>query len=140
MKVSDAMAREVAYARPDEEIGALAEAMRDAGTGFLPVVDDGRLVGVVTDRDIVVRGLAAAGGDPRTLAAADVMTREVVTVRGDASLADAARVMSESEVRRLPVTDGDGGLQGVLSHGSLVQAADGEQDAMTATLGVTRGA
>jgi CBS domain-containing protein len=140
MLVHEAMAHTVACARPDDDIGGVAELMRREGTGFIPVVDGDHLVGVVTDRDIVIRGIGEGRGDPRDLPAADVMTRELTTVQPDAPIEEAARLMVDAEVRRLPVTDHEGHLVGVLSHGNLVQGTAGGPPAMAATIGVTRGA
>jgi len=140
MKVRDAMAHTVSCAAPDDEVGTAAEMMRAEGAGFIPVVDAGRIVGVLTDRDIVVRGIAEAHGDPRDMRVGDLMTGEVTTIGPDQELEDAARLMNEREVRRLPVVEGDGRLVGVLSHGNLVQATAGAGPGMAATIGVTRGA
>lgn len=139
MQVRDAMARTVTCLTVGDDLGAAAAAMREESAGFIPVLDDGRLVGVVTDRDIVLRWLADGGGDPHEVTVDEIMTSAPVAVGPDQDLADAARLMSDSEVRRLPVVDGER-LVGVLSHGNLVQATAGAGPGLAATIGVTRGA
>jgi CBS domain-containing protein len=140
MRLIDAMATDVRTVTTDEGVAAAARAMRDAGTGFLPVLEGGRPVGVVTDRDLVVRFLADGGADAEGTLVRDVMTRDVTTLGADQDLEAAAALMRERRVRRLVVTDADGVVVGVLSHGDLVQATDGEGAGREATLGVTEGA
>ncbi|HET6692572.1 MAG TPA: CBS domain-containing protein [Miltoncostaeaceae bacterium] len=140
MRLIEAMATDVRTVTTDEGVAAAARAMRDAGTGFLPVLEGGRAVGVVTDRDLVVRFLADGGTDAEGTLVGDVMTRDVTTLGADQDLEAAATLMRERQVRRLVVTDADGVVVGVLSHGDLVQATDGEGAGREATLGVTEGA
>ena len=139
MTVRDAMAADVRSVTTDEGVAAAARAMRDAGTGFLPVLEGGAPVGVVTDRDLVVRFLAGGGGDPETTPVGEVMSRDVATIGPDEDLTAAGEAMRAREVRRLVVVE-DGAVVGVLSHGALVQATDGEGAGRQATLGVTEGA
>src|SRR3954453_2359780 len=91
----------------------LAAIMRDGDVGAVPVVDEGRLVGIVTDRDIVVRAIAEGmtADSPVRLA----MTTDLVTVRPDDYVFEAARLMGEKQVRRLPVVDSDGSLAGIMA-------------------------
>jgi CBS domain-containing protein len=124
---------------PDDKIGEVARAMKEEGTGFLPVCESDSVVGVITDRDIVVRCLAGGHADALEEPASHCMSTEVLTVDGDAELDEAARLMEQHEVRRLPVVK-EGRLIGVLSHGNLVQATRSEGAGDRATLGVTRGA
>jgi CBS domain-containing protein len=140
MKVRDAMAQTITCVAPGDRIEEAARAMRAEGAGFLPVVDDGRLVGVLTDRDIVIRCIAEGSDDPRACAVSEAMSTDVRTVAPEDDLEDAARAMAEGEVRRLPVVGDGGRVVGVLSHGNLVQAVQGEGPARDATLGVTKGA
>jgi CBS domain-containing protein len=139
MRVSDAMAKDVRTVTTDEGVAAAARAMRDAGTGFLPVLEGGSPVGVVTDRDLVVRFLAEGGADPEGTLVGEVMSRDVTTIGPDEDLGAAGQAMRDREVRRLVVVDGDA-VVGVLSHGALVQATDGDGAGRQATLGVTEGA
>jgi CBS domain-containing protein len=140
MRLIEAMAKDVRTVTTDEGVAAAALAMRDAGTGFLPVLEGGRPVGVVTDRDLVVRFLAEGGADAEGTLVGDVMTRDVTTITADQDLQAAAKLMRDRQVRRLVVTDADGTVVGVLSHGDLVQATGGEGAGREATLGVTEGA
>lgn len=139
MKVRDAMAADVRSVGPGQSIAQAARIMSEAGTGFLPVTEADRPVGVLTDRDIVVRFLAGGGGDASATPVAEVMTSRVTAVAPDDDLAAAAEAMRDGGVRRLVVIDA-GTVVGVLSHGALVQATDGEGAGRQATLGVTAGA
>ena len=139
MAVRDAMAADVRSVTTDEGGAAAARAMRDAGTGFLPVLEGGTPVGVVTDRDLVIRFLAEGSGDAETTLVGEVMSRDVATIGPDEDLAAAGDAMRDREVRRLVVIE-DGAVVGVLSHGALVQATDGDGAGRQATLGVTEGA
>ena len=139
MTVRDAMAADVRSVTTDEDVAAAARAMRDAGTGFLPVLEGGTPVGVVTDRDLVIRFLAEGSGDAETTLVGEVMSRDVTTIGPDEDLSAAASAMRAQEVRRLVVVEGAAVL-GVLSHGALVQATGGEGAGRQATLGVTEGA
>jgi CBS domain-containing protein len=139
MTVRDAMAADVRSVTTDDSVAAAARAMRDAGTGFLPVLDGGRVAGVVTDRDLVVRFLAEGGTDPGGTLVGEVMSRDVTTIGPDEDLTAAGDAMGDREVRRLVVVEGDA-VVGVLSHGALVQATDAEGAGRQATLGVTEGA
>lgn len=137
MKVRDAMARIVHRAGKNDKVGEVANTMKQQDVGFMPVVDGDLLVGVITDRDIVISCIAE-GHDPRGETAEHLMTREVTTIGPDDDIEDASRMMEREEIRRLPVVE-NGRLVGVLSHGHLVQTA-GNDTAARATEGVTRGA
>lgn len=139
MKVRSAMTGDPHNVTTESTIREVAEAMRDKAVGFIPVCDDGMLVGVITDRDIVLRCLADGHGSPLQELVSHCMTADVVTIGEDAELEEAASLMAEREVRRLPVVK-DGMLVGVLSHGNVVQATESEGAGDAATLGVTRGA
>jgi CBS domain-containing protein len=140
VQVRDAMAKTFSAAKPDDGIVQVARLMKQEDAGFIPIVSDGRLVGVVTDRDIVIRCLAEDHDDVLAETAGHVMsTAGLHTVAPDADIEAAATIMDREEVRRLAVVE-DGRLVGVLSHGNLVQALRGEGGAKRATIGVTRGA
>ena len=102
-------------------------------------LEGGTPVGVVTDRDLVIRFLAEGSGDAETTLVGEVMSRDVATIGPDEDLAAAGDAMRDREVRRLVVIE-DGAVVGVLSHGALVQATDGDGAGRQATLGVTEGA
>lgn len=138
MKVKDAMARTISTAAKGEPLMDVARKMKKDDAGFIPVVDGGRLLGVVTDRDIVIR-CVAEGHDVKTETVEHVLTTGVKTIAPEDDLDTAAQTMATSQVRRLPVVE-DGKLVGILSHGNLVQAESGKGPAQKATVGVTRGA
>ncbi|HET7358616.1 MAG TPA: CBS domain-containing protein [Rhodanobacteraceae bacterium] len=103
----------------------VAQLMRDEDVGQIPVVEEAdsrKLVGVVTDRDIVVRAVAA-GKDPSRATAGDCMTAPAATIAVDASLEECARLMASQQVRRMPVVDEDGMLCGIVAQAD-VQATD----------------
>jgi CBS domain-containing protein len=138
MKVRDAMAKSITSAKKDERVIDIAKKMKQDDAGFIPVVEDGgRLIGVITDRDIVIRCIAE-GHDPRNEPAEHLMSKQVTTITPEDDIQDAARKMEDREIRRLAVTE-NGRLVGVLSHGNLVQAIGGKT-AEKVTEGVTRGA
>jgi CBS domain-containing protein len=116
-KVRDAMTPGVQAAAPSETLVDAAALMRENDVGSLPVVEEGQLVGMLTDRDIVVRTVAE-GADPRKVAVGDVASREIVTVGPDADLDEALRLMGAHRVRRLPVVEG-GRLVGMLAQADV---------------------
>lgn len=128
MKVSDVMSKDVEVAESYMMLDEVAELMRAADVGVLPVLESNRLLGVITDRDIVVRAIAH-GDDPARTTVRQTMTPESVVVYEEQEIDDAARLMSEYQVRRLPVLDRDGRLVGVLSLGDLCIGAEQEHAA-----------
>ena len=119
MKVSDVMTSDVQTVRPDETAQQAASFMLSADAGAIPVVEGGRLVGMVTDRDIAVRGVAKGHGPDTPVR--ELMTDDLVVLRADDELADAASRMSEAQVRRLPVIDENERLCGIVSLGDLAR-------------------
>ena len=119
--VKDAMTADVKTAAPSQSLTDVARLMKQEDVGSVPVVDGERLVGVVTDRDIVVRGIAD-GSDPHAIKAGDIASRDVVTVRPDDDLDSALRLMAQHQVRRLPVVD-DGQLVGVVAQADVAHEA-----------------
>lgn len=121
MKVSEIMSRDVQIANPQQTIAEIARKMADQEIGFMPVGDGDRLVGAVTDRDMVVRGLAdGLAGDAKVR---EVMTRDVKYCFEDDDVDDVARNMGQVQVRRLPVVNRDKRLTGVISLGDAALAA-----------------
>jgi CBS domain-containing protein len=118
MKIRDVMTPDAVAAHPETTLMAAAELMRLLNVGSLPVVEDERVVGIVTDRDIVVRGLAL-GFNPRSASVADVMTRNVLTCSVDENVEDVAQQMRDLQVRRLLVVDERERLLGIVSLGDL---------------------
>jgi predicted transcriptional regulator len=140
MKVHDAMAKTISTAGLDDTVETVAGLMKKEDCGFIPVVDGDRLMGVITDRDIVLRCLAEHHENCLGERVRHVMSAPVWTIPHDADLAQAAHRMAVHQVRSLPVTDDDR-LVGVLSFGNLEQAYHAEgAAAREATLGVTAGA
>jgi len=117
MKVSDVMSPQVATARPADSVRKVAGIMAQIDTGAVPVVEDGQILGLVTDRDIVLR-VVAQGGD---LGApiSSVMSDEIQCCGEDDNLADAAAQMASHQIRRLLVTGDKGRLVGILSLGDI---------------------
>lgn len=117
MKVRDIMSRDVQVARPGDTLQAAARRMADGDFGFLPVAEGDRLVGAITDRDIVVR--ATASGAAATATVGEYLTRDVRTARDDDDLKAVLDAMGSQQIRRLPVLDKDQRLVGVVSLGDL---------------------
>jgi CBS domain-containing protein len=101
--------------------------MRDEDVGSVPVVEGDILTGMLTDRDIVLR-VVAEGKDPESTRAGDVASREIVTIDPQRSLDEAIRLMESHQIRRLPVTEEDGRLVGILAQADVARHAD-ERDA-----------
>ncbi|HYD99226.1 MAG TPA: CBS domain-containing protein [Alphaproteobacteria bacterium] len=122
MLVKDIMTGRPSVVSPGTPVVEAARLMRDGDTGFLPVCEGERLVGTVTDRDLTIR-IAAEGRRPDEASVAEAMSADPLSVFLDEPLADAARAMSESQLRRLPVLDREGRLVGILSLGDLATRA-----------------
>ncbi len=103
----------------------VARAMASEDVGPIPIVEGERLVGIVTDRDIAVR-VVAEGRDPSTVTAGDVASSDLVTVQPDTELEEAERLMADSQVRRLPVVEGDR-LVGILAQADVARALEEER-------------
>lgn len=117
MKVRDVMSKDVQVARPSDTLQEVARRMKEGDFGFMPVADGDQLIGAITDRDIVVRALAAGG-----LASAPVVefiTRDPMAARADDDLKTVLDAMAARQIRRLPVLDKDNRLVGVVSLGDL---------------------
>ena len=118
MRIQDVMTAEVSFVRPDTPILEIARKMRDGDIGATPVVEDERLVGMVTDRDVVVR-VIADGGDVRTKTARDAMSPGILYCFVDESVEAVLENMGDQQIRRLPVVDREKRLVGVVSLGDL---------------------
>ena len=117
MKVKEVMTAQVATATPDTSIQDVARTMSKIDSGAVPVVVDGKVVGLVTDRDIVIR-VVAEGGDLKGPASA-IMSADVQACVEDDSVADAAAQMGSHQIRRLVVNDASGAMVGILSLGDV---------------------
>ena len=122
MKVSEVMTSNVETISPDQTVQRAASFMLSADAGSIPVTDGDRLIGMITDRDIAVRGIAKGYGPDTPVR--ELMTDDLVTVRIDDDIEDAASRMSEAQVRRLPVIDEQDRLCGIVSLGDLSREAD----------------
>jgi CBS domain-containing protein len=118
MKVKDVMHRGVTWVEPGTSIRDIAQMMRDGDIGSVPVGENDRLVGMVTDRDIICRGVAD-GADCNGLTARDVMSKPIIYCRADDELENALRVMEKNRIRRLPVIDENKRLTGMLALGDI---------------------
>jgi CBS domain-containing protein len=116
MKISDVMTPNPKTVKPTDDIQAAARIMREEDAGAVPVVSDGRVIGMVTDRDIVIRAVADGDFD---CTVEDVCSEDIVCANPEMSTAEGAELMSEHQVRRLPVVDDDDRLVGIVSIGDL---------------------
>jgi CBS domain-containing protein len=132
VRIRDIMTDRIAYVGPDASVEQAAQLMQKHNVGSVPVVDHQGLVGIVTDRDIVVRGIAH-GRDAANTPVSEVMTSEIHSVTQDMSLSQVAEIMSQYQVRRVPVVE-ENRLVGIVSLGDL--ATHGKYDVEVArTLG-----
>ena len=118
MNISEVMSQDVKIASPKDTLRRAAQLMRDIDAGVLPVGENDRLVGMLTDRDITVRAVAE-GKAPDTCQVREVMSPEIKYVYEDESLDAAARIVGELQVRRLPVLSRDKRLIGIVSLGDV---------------------
>lgn len=135
-EVSEVMTRGVRTMRPGDSLVQAAQAMDALDVGALPVCDGERLVGMLTDRDIVLRGVAQ-GRTPERTRLADVMTAKVDYCYEDDSMESVAELMQRARIRRLPVVDHDRRLVGIVSLGDMAVKGDAEADAAQALAGVS---
>src|SRR5437868_8930789 len=138
MKVSKLMTKKVSVADLETTLEEIATMMRDEDAGAIPVLDGEKLVGIVTDRDIVVRCIAE-GRDPVGTTSDEILSPDPTTIRPNDDVDAAARLMAQRQVRRLPVVDQSGRLVGMLSLGDIAVKEDGEADGAQALEGVSRG-
>jgi CBS domain-containing protein len=123
MKVKDAMHKGVDWVSPDTPISEMAKLMCEHDIGAIPIGENDRLIGMVTDRDIVCKGLAEESIDVREATARDVMTPGIHCCREDDDLAKAVRHMEELRVRRLAVVNKNKRMVGILSLGDISRTA-----------------
>ncbi|WP_308910499.1 CBS domain-containing protein [Pseudokordiimonas caeni] len=118
MKINQVMHAGVDWVSPETPLSAIAKVMRDHDIGAVPVGEKDKLVGMITDRDIVCRALAE-GRDISKLKARDVMTKGIVYCRTDEDVEDAIHLMEQKQIRRLPVIDKNKRMVGMLSLGDI---------------------
>ncbi len=124
MKIRDVMTTEVQTVSPDQTAQEAASFMLSADTGSIPVREGGTVIGMITDRDIAVRGIAEGLGPDCKVR--DLMSDGIVCARDDDEISMVAQRMSEAQVRRLPVLDAQDNLVGIVSLGDLSRETDGE--------------
>ena len=126
MKCSEIMTKNVRYAPPDASLREVAAMMRDGDMGAVPVVDGGKLIGIVTDRDIVVR--AVSEGKSADSPISEAMTTELFTVAPDDFVFEAIRLMGDKQVRRVPVVNTDGSLAGIIAMADVALEMEDERE------------
>ena len=125
MKVSEVMTTDVQTVTPDQSAREAAGFMLRAEAGSIPVTEGDKVIGMITDRDIAVRGVAEGRGPDTPVR--ELMTDHIICARKDDDVDDVARRMSEEQVRRLPVLDDDDRLCGIVSLGDLARESRGEE-------------
>lgn len=130
LKVRDIMTKDVAYINPLSPITEAAQLMQKHNVGSIPVCDTSGVVGIVTDRDIVVRNVAH-GTDPKSTKVQDVMTSQVTTANPEMDVNDAARIMTQSQIRRIPVVENNF-LIGMVSLGDVATEPRYDEEASDA--------
>lgn len=126
VKCREIMTANVTTATREMTLREVARLLREGDMGSVPVVEDGRLVGIVTDRDIVVRAIAEGKG-PET-PVAEAMTTEIFSVRPDDFAFEAVRLMGDRQVRRIPVVEADGSLAGIISMADIALEMEDERE------------
>ncbi len=117
MKVRDIMTKDIACLRSDDSLEHAAQLMKQYNCGSLPVCTQDKLIGIITDRDITVRSVAA-GEDVSQKRVGDIMTNDVVFANPETDVGDAARIMSDRQIRRLPVVENNS-LIGIVALGDI---------------------
>jgi CBS domain-containing protein len=125
MKIRDVMTSEVQTIGPDQTAREAAAFMLSADAGSIPVTDGDKLIGMITDRDIAVRGVAKGHGPDTPVR--DLMSSGVISVNIEDDMGTVASKMSDAQVRRLPVVDDQQRLCGIVSLGDLSRESEGEQ-------------
>jgi predicted transcriptional regulator len=128
MQVKDAMHPGVTWVGPETSIHELARKMRDEDIGAIPIGENDRLIGMVTDRDIALRSFTD-GRDVQTLTARDVMTSPIIYCRTSEDIGDAIRIMEDEGVRRLPVINENKRMVGMLALGDIADCAPRDMSA-----------
>jgi CBS domain-containing protein len=136
MKVREAMTRDVRLVRPDQTIREAARLMSELDIGALPVEENDRLVGMITDRDIAVRAVGEGHGPDTQIR--KVMTQEIRYCFEDQSIDEVTQNMAEQRIRRLPVLSRDKRLVGILSLGDLAIDESAQEEAGEALGGISR--
>jgi len=123
--VKDVMTSNPTTAQADASVVDAARIMRDENTGIVPVVENDRLVGTLTDRDVAVR-VVAEGRDPQSTTVREIASTDLVTVEPEQDLSDALQLMARHQVRRLPVVENDR-LVGIVAQADVARESDDKQ-------------
>ena len=121
-QIKEVMTGDLQTCEPSTTVLEAARMMARSDAGPIPVVEDGRPIGLVTDRDIVVR-VVAEGRDPQMTTAGEIASKELVTVEPEQSLEEALELMARCQIRRLPVVEGDR-LVGIVAQADVARSAD----------------
>lgn len=133
--VADVMTRDVRTMRPDDSVVEAAKCMDELNVGVIPVCDGDKLVGMVTDRDIVVRGVAAQQGELKAMKLADVMSAHVRCVHEGDDVDRVLGEMADAQIRRMPVVDREQRLVGIVTLGDIAAKNPGAQEDVAISLG-----
>lgn len=136
LKVKDIMTKNVAYVNPASTIIEAAQLMQKHNVGSIPVCDQSGVIGVVTDRDIVVRNVAH-GTNPQSTPVRDVMTSQVTTATPDMDINDVSRMMAQSQIRRMPVVENNK-LVGIVALGDMASDSRFDTEAASALTDISR--
>ena len=126
IRCRDIMTTSVRTATREDTLMQVAAMMRDGDMGSVPVVEDGRLVGIVTDRDIVVRSIA--DGKDAATTVAEAMTTDIFAVKPEDFVFEAIRLMGDKQVRRVPVVDENGNLAGIIAMADIALEMEDERE------------
>lgn len=126
LRSSEIMTKNVRTAGPDASLRDVASLMREGDMGAVPIVDAGKLIGIVTDRDIVVR--AVSEGKAADSPVRDAMTTALFTVKPDDFVFEAVRLMGDKQVRRIPVINNDGSLAGIIAMADVALEMEDERE------------
>ena len=137
LRVKDVMIQDVVNISPQATLLEAAQKMREANVGVLPVVDAGITRGLITDRDLVVRGIAM-GADPASTLVGECATTDLVCARPDADVDEAMDIMAKCQVGRLPVVDKDDRLIGIVTLSSLALRSADKDEALDTAKEVSR--
>ena len=124
--IREAMTSNPSSVEPTAPVAEAARLMREEDIGPLPIVEGDRLVGILTDRDIVLR-VVAEGRDPQSTTVGEIASRDLVTIDPQQELDEALRLMAQHQVRRLPVVEEDGRLVGILAQADVAETGEDAQ-------------
>lgn len=138
MKVRDVMTRQIETVAPSSSVEEIARLMKRNDVGSIPVCEGQKVLGIITDRDIVVK-VIADGKNVSSVSAKDIMTSQVITVTSDQDVHEAARIMADNQIRRLPVLE-QGRIAGIVALGDLAVEKIHINEAGDALSDISRGA